>query len=156
MLKKYGALLIALTLDEKGIPKKAEDRFSIAKNIIEKAKEYGIPKENILIDCLVLAAAFEQEYIWETFRAVEMVKKELKVRTILGISNISYGFPNREVLNRTYLSIALSFGLDAAIINPLNKDVMDTIYAFNVLANRDEGGLMYINNYKNQVETNMK
>ena len=102
--KKYGGVVIGLTLED-GIPLKAEERFEIAKKIVNKAAEYGIGKENIIIDCLTLTASAQQKEVKETLRAIKMVKKELGVHTVLGVSNVSFGLPNRPLLNRTFLEI---------------------------------------------------
>lgn len=141
--KKYGAVVIGLTLDENGIPPSAVKRYEIAKRIIETASCYGISKENIIIDCLVLTASAQQKEVMETVKAVAMVKK-LGVHTVLGVSNVSFGLPHRPLLNKTFLAMALSAGLDLPIINPLDKELMDTIAAFNVLYNYDQDAKKYI------------
>lgn len=143
VVKKYGGVVIGLTLDENGIPPLANQRYEIAKKIIETAKSYGISKENIIIDCLVLTASAQQKEVMETIKAVAMVKK-LGVHTVLGVSNVSFGLPNRPLLNKTFLAMAMSAGLDLPIINPLDKDLMDTIAAFNVLYNYDHDAKNYI------------
>lgn len=153
IVKKYGACVIGLTLDEKGIPAKAEERVEIARKIINTAKDYGIAKENILIDCLVLTASAQQKEVIETIKAIKMVKKEFGVMTTLGVSNVSFGLPNRGLLNQTYLVMALTQGLDAPIVNPNDKSITDTINAFRVLANQDKEASNYIKNY---VESNDK
>lgn len=147
LAKKYGACVLGLTMDHKGIPSKAEDRALIAKRIIDKAKEYGIDKKDILIDCLTLTASAQQSEIIETIKALKIIKSYC-VKTVLGVSNISYGLPNRELLNRTFLSLALSAGLDAPIMNPASKEMVDTIYAFKVLSGQDKDSTDYINTYK--------
>ena len=135
IVRKYGGVVIGLTLDE-GIPLKAEERFEIAKKIIKKAEEYGIGKEDIIIDCLTLTASAQQKEVKETLRAMKMVK-ELGVHTVLGVSNVSFGLPNRPLLNRTFLTLAMEAGLDLPIINPLDKELMGTIDAFHVLFYKD-------------------
>lgn len=114
VVKKYGGVVIGLALDENGIPPKAEQRFEIAKKIINKAKEYGIDKKDIIIDCLVLTASAQQKEVMETVKAVSMVKT-LGVHTVLGVSNVSFGLPNRPLLNKTFLAMAMSAGLDLPI-----------------------------------------
>ncbi|MDO4467883.1 MAG: homocysteine S-methyltransferase family protein [Bacillota bacterium] len=143
IVKKYGGVVIGLTIDENGIPPKAEERFAIAKRIINKAQEYGIPKEDIIIDCLVLTASAQQKEVMETVKAVSMVKA-LGVHTVLGVSNVSFGLPNRPLLNKTFLAMAMSAGLDLPIINPMDKELMATIDAFNVLYNYDVDAKNYI------------
>ncbi|MBK5243299.1 homocysteine S-methyltransferase family protein [Clostridium sp.] len=147
IVKKYGGCVIGLTLDDSGIPSKAEDRFKIAQKIVRTAKEYGICKEDIIIDCLVLTASAQQSDVQETIKAVKLVKEKLDVKTILGISNVSFGLPNRALLNRTFLTVALGVGLDASILNPLDKEMVDTISAFNVLWNHDKQSKHYIGRY---------
>lgn len=148
IVKKYGCAVIALTLDEEGIPPKAEDRLNIAQKIVKRAEEYGIKKEDIIIDCLVLTASAQQMEVQETIKALSIVKKELGVKTTLGVSNVSFGLPNRGLLNRTFLTLALGAGLDAPILNPLDKEIMDTIKAYNVLWAYDLNGAEFIENSK--------
>ncbi|MGD9677849.1 MAG: homocysteine S-methyltransferase family protein [Vulcanibacillus sp.] len=147
IVKKYGACVIGLTLDEKGIPARAEERVDIARKIINTAQEYGIPKENILIDCLVLTASAQQEEVIETIKAIRIIKEEFGVMTTLGVSNVSFGLPNRGLLNQTYLIMALTQGLDAPIINPNDNIIIDTINAFRVLVNEDKEANNYIKNF---------
>ena len=147
IVKKYGCLVIALTLDHKGIPKTAEERLLIAERIIEKAKSYGIEKEDIIVDCLVLTASAQQEEVKETIKAVKLVKEKLEVMTTLGISNVSFGLPARGILNRTFLATALAAGLDAPILNPMEDDMINTVAAFNLLWNYDKNGTSYIKRY---------
>ncbi|WP_077860068.1 homocysteine S-methyltransferase family protein [Clostridium sp. BL-8] len=149
LVKKYGASVVGLTLDERGIPAKAEERFEIAKKIINKAVEYGIKKEDVFIDCLVLTVSAQQEEVQETLKAVRMVKEKLGVKTVLGVSNISFGLPNRELINETFLALALANGLDLPIINPNAKGMTRVIDSYNVLYNYDKGAESYINNYAN-------
>lgn len=149
IVKKYGASVIGLTLNEKGIPKTALERFEIAKKIVNKAGEYGIAKEDIYIDCLTLTAAAQQEEVKETLKAISLVKKNLNVKTTLGVSNVSFGLPGRELINKTFLAAALYAGLDLPIIDPLKKDMMDTIMASKVLWNQDKGGSEYLKSYEN-------
>lgn len=148
IVKKYGACVVGLTLDERGIPNSVEERFKIAKKIVDKAKSYGINKENIFIDCLVLTASTQQEEVFQTLKAITLVKKNLGVKTILGVSNISFGLPNRSLINETFLTLALGRGLDLPIINPNSKGMIDVIKAFNVLNNYDKGSREFIEHYK--------
>ena len=148
--KKYGCLIIALTLDEKGIPKTADDRCDIAQRIIEKAKEYGIEKEDIIVDCLVLTASAQQSEVRQTIKAVSLVKERLGVTTALGVSNVSFGLPARNLLNRTFLDVAMAAGLDAPIMNPLEEDMIDSVKAFNVLWNYDKNGKAFIEKYSDR------
>ncbi len=151
--KKYGAAVIGLTMDENGIPAKAEGRLEIARKIINEAKKYGIDKEDIIIDCLALTAASSQPEIKETLKAIGFVKK-LGVKTLLGVSNISFGLPNRPLLNSVYLSLALNSGLDACIIDPLSIQMTETIRAYNVLNNTDVDAEQYIKNLSDKSRDN--
>ena len=146
--KKYGAALVALTLDESGIPPTAEGRFAIAQNIVRTAEQYGIAREELVIDCLVLTASAQQEQVIETLRAVTMVKQGLPgVKTILGVSNVSFGLPQREIVNATFLASAFGAGLDAAIVNPQSERYREVIDAFRVLNNQDHDSLHFVGRY---------
>ena len=117
LAKKYGAAIIALALDEHGLPHTADDRVRIAENIVRSAVEKGIAKEDIFVDCLVMTAGIGIHGCLETLKAIPMVKKKLGVKTILGISNVSHGMPERAKLNALYFQLAVAYGLDAAIID---------------------------------------
>ncbi len=148
VVKKYGAAVVALTLDENGIPNKAEERFAIAERILERALEYGIPREDVIVDCLTLTASAQQKEVAETLKAVRMVKERLGLKTALGVSNISFGLPLRPVVNRTFLTMAMECGLDLPIINPNSEDMMSSVFAFHVLHNIDENAEAFIERYK--------
>ncbi len=150
--KKYGACVIGLTLDENGIPETAEGRFEIAKKIVTAAEEIGIPKKNIIIDCLVLTASAQQKLVQETLKAVRLVKEKLSVKTMLGVSNVSFGLPNRGLLNKTMLALALAHGLDAAIMNPGDEAMTEIIDSFRVLMNYDEEAKDYIEKNRDRVQ----
>ena len=143
IVKKYGGVVIGLTLED-GIPLLAEERLAIAEKIVQKAQNYGIPKEDIIIDCLTLTASAQQKEVQETLKALRLVKEKLGVHTVLGVSNVSFGLPNRPLLNRTFLTLAMQAGLDLPIINPLDQQLMDTIAAYNVLYNFDKDSQHYI------------
>lgn len=144
LVKRYGAAVIGLTLDENGLPQTAEQRLQIARRIMEAALALGIPKEDIYIDCLTLTVSAQQEQARETLAAIRLVKERLGLKCVLGVSNISFGLPNRELINQTFLSMALQAGLDLAIVNPNIKSVTDTVAAARVLLNNDEGSAEYI------------
>lgn len=144
--KKYGAMLVCLTLDEEGIAETAEARVKIAEKIILEAKKYGIPEERLLIDCLVLTVSAQQSQVMETIKAIEILKSKYRVNFTLGISNVSYGMPNRPLLTRTFLSLAMASGLNSAIMDPLDAHLQNTILSMNVLLNKDVGGEEYIEN----------
>lgn len=151
IVKKYGACIIGLTIDENGIPIKAEDRLVIAQKIIRTAYEYGIPREDIIIDCLALTASAAQEEVKETIKAISLIKEKLGVKTAIGISNVSFGLPNRDLLNSVFLSATLCSGLDLPILDPLSPKIQDTINSFNVLWNYDKQSTKYINTYSSSV-----
>ena len=140
----YGAALLGLTLDRKGIPSSAEDRLVIAKRIVETAESYGISRNDIYIDGLTLTAGASQALVPETLRLIRMVKQELGVRTILGVSNVSHGLPLRPILNTAFLMMAMEAGLDAAIINPFQPDLALFSAAANVLTGRDVNSQRFI------------
>jgi 5-methyltetrahydrofolate--homocysteine methyltransferase len=148
--KKYGAVVLCLTMDEAGIPDTWEKRVEIAKRIIKNAEDYGIPKKNLIIDCLTLTASAQQEGVRETLKAVRAVIDEFGISTALGVSNISYGLPGRELLNRTFLGLALEAGLRSPIINTADKGMQDTIAAFRALWGLDSQCMEYANQYKEQ------
>ena len=147
LVKKYGAAVIGLTLDQNGIPSDAQSRYQIAERIVKKAEEYGIPREDIYIDCLTLTASVQQAEVVETLKAMQLVKQKLGVKTVLGVSNISFGLPARELINKTFLTLALAHGLDLPIINPNITAMTEAIDAFNVLYNHDIGAAKYIQKY---------
>ena len=147
LVKKYGAAVVGLTLDKNGIPPKAEDRFAIARRILERALSCGIPKENVFIDCLTLTASAEQAAVRETLKALRMVKEELGLKTVLGVSNISFGLPNRELVNQTFLTLALAHGLDLPIINPNVAAMTGAVRAYHLLYNFDRNAQEFIAAY---------
>lgn len=147
LVKKYGAAVVGLTLDKDGIPKKAKDRFAIAKKIVDRAAEFGIPREDVYIDCLTLTASAEQEGVVETLKAVNMVKTELGLKTVLGVSNISFGLPNRVLVNHIFLTMALENGLDLPIINPNIEEMTGAVRAFKLLKGYDKNSVDFIGHY---------
>ena len=151
LCKKYGAAVVGLAIDERGIQPKAEDRVAMARRIKKAALEAGIPQEDIYIDCLTLTASAQQEDVLATVQALHTCKTELGVRTILGVSNISFGLPCRPYLNTTFLTMAMYAGLDLAIMNPSSEEMMAAVYAYNVLTNRDKQSGRYIARYADQV-----
>lgn len=149
IVKKYGAAVVGLALDENGIPKTAEGRFAIAEKIMNRALDIGIPKQDIFIDCLTLTASAEQAGVMETVKALNRVKNELGLKTVLGVSNISFGLPNRELINSSFLQICLSHGLDLPIINPNIPAMTGAVRAYKLLANIDENAAQFIAAYNN-------
>ena len=155
LCKKYGAAIVGLAIDERGILPAAEDRVAIARRITEAALAVGIPREDIYIDCLTLTASAQQKDVLATVQALEACKKELGVRTILGVSNISFGLPCRPYLNTTFLTMAMYAGLDLAIMNPSSEEMMAAVYAYNVLTNRDQQSTKYIERYADRVPASL-
>ncbi|MDF3000818.1 MAG: homocysteine methyltransferase [Bacillota bacterium] len=153
IVKKYGACVIALTLDEKGLPKDTEERLAIAERIIKTAEVYGIGRERILVDCLTLTVSAQQNAGRDTLEAIRRVKREFGVKTTLGASNVSFGLPERKLLNRTFLAMALEAGLDAPITDPLVPEYIDTIHAFEALSCKDIESKDYIRLYGGQPDS---
>lgn len=149
LVKKYGAAVVALTLDENGIPKTAKERTQIAKRIQKKALSLGIKKEDIIFDCLTLTVSAEPDAVFETLNAMKYIKEEMGHKTILGVSNISFGLPNRELVNQNFLTSALCFGLDLPIINPNIPSMMGAVHTFKLLKNFDKNGENFISQYGN-------
>lgn len=149
LVKKYGASVVGLTLDKGGIPKTADGRFAIAEKILKRATDYGIPKEDVFIDCLTLTASAEQDGVMETLNALNRVKNELGLRTVLGVSNISFGLPNRELITRTFLTMALHSGLDLPIINPNVDSIIGAVRAYRLLSGTDRNSAEFISIYAN-------
>lgn len=154
LCKKYGAAVVGLTLDEQGIPTSAEGRFAIAQKIVKAATKIGIPKEDIYIDCLTLTASAQQEGAAQTLEALSRCKRELGVRTVLGVSNISFGLPCRGYLNTTFLTMAMAAGLDLAIMNPNTPEMMAAVRAYRVLTSQDKQSADYVAAYADvQIQT---
>jgi 5-methyltetrahydrofolate--homocysteine methyltransferase len=147
VVKHYGCAVVGLTLDENGIPPTAEERFAIAERIVRTAESYGIPREDVFIDCLVMAAATNQSEVVEILRAITMCKERLGVRTVLGVSNVSFGLPLREVVNATFLSAAFAAGLDMPILNPNSARYREAVDSWRVLCGQDEGARHYVEEY---------
>ena len=131
--KRYGAVVLGLTMDDNGIPQTAEERFAIAERILENAGKHGIAKHRVMMDTLTLTCSAQQPLIKETLRALRMVTERLGLKTALGVSNVSFGMPNREPINSTFLVMALENGLTMPIINPCNATMTNAILAFNAL-----------------------
>jgi 5-methyltetrahydrofolate--homocysteine methyltransferase len=149
IVKKYGGVLVALALDEQGIPPTAEGRLAVARKIVETAEAHGIPRKNIIVDTLTLTVSSQQKEAMETVRAIPLVKEGLGVKTILGVSNISFGLPQRELVNSVFFAAALNAGLDACIINPLSAQMMSVWRSYRALSGHDENCLSYIDAYSN-------
>ena len=144
IVKKYGASVVGLCLDEHGIPPTAEGRLAIARRILDAARGYGIPAEDVWIDCLTLTVSAQQGQARETLDAVRRVREELGLPVVLGVSNISFGLPNRAAVTRSFLTQALAAGLTLPILNPNQREMMDAVAAFQVLSGEDAGCRGYI------------
>lgn len=151
LVKKYGAAVVGLTLDGNGVPKTAEERFKIAEKILTKIREYGIPDEDLWIDCLTLTVSAQQEQAANTLNALRRVKNELGLKTLLGVSNISFGMPNRGLVTSTFLAEALAAGLDMPIINPNLTELMNVVHAHRVLSGEDSESKKYIELFAGQI-----
>ena len=152
VVARYGCTVVGLTLDENDIPPTAEERLAIAERIVAAAESYGIPREDVAIDCLVMAAATNQDEVREILRAVALVKERLGVRTVLGVSNVSFGLPARPLVNSTFLAAAFGAGLDMPILNPLNARYRDTVATFRILNGQDAGCRAFLEAYANTAD----
>ena len=146
LVKKYGGVLVCLTLDEKGIPETVEGRIDVAKRIIERAEEYGITKENLVFDPLCMTVSTNKDNAKITLECIEKLTNELDVKTVLGVSNVSFGLPNRELLNSTFFTLAMQKGLGAGIINPKSDAMMNAYYSYCALNGLDDNFEQYIAN----------
>lgn len=150
LIKKYGGVVVGLTLDEDGIPATAEGRVKVAGKIIEEAKKYGIDKKDIVIDVLCMTISSEPTGAITTLEALRQVREKYGVCTVLGVSNISFGLPYRPAVNSNFYTMAMQSGLSAGIINPLSEDMMRSYYSFCALMNYDENCEKYIEQYGSQ------
>ncbi|MEE1049783.1 MAG: dihydropteroate synthase, partial [Clostridia bacterium] len=144
LVRKYGGVVVALTLDERGIPKTAEGRFEIAQKILATAEKYGIEKKNIIFDTLAMTISADNSSAIATLNSLNRIKRELGCHTSLGVSNVSFGLPNRDAINGTFFALALENGLSAAIMNPYSADMMKTYYTYKALKGLDENCGEYI------------
>lgn len=144
VVKKYGACVVGLTMDDTGLPDSWQKRVEIAERILNKAISYGIARENVWIDCLTMTVSAQQSQAYHTLKAVREVTEKLGLKTVLGVSNISFGLPNRPLMTQIFLTEAMQAGLKLPIINPNSKEVMDAVCAHRVLANDDIGSNQYI------------
>ncbi len=149
LVKKYGAAVVGLTLNKEGIPRTAQARVDIARRILDRALALGIRREDVCIDCLTLTVSAEQEGASQTLEALERVKKELGLKTVLGVSNISFGLPARPLVNQNFLTMAMTKGLDLPIINPNLEAMMAAVRCYHLLMNIDTDAREYIAAYAN-------
>lgn len=144
VIKHYGAAVVGLTLDEKGIPETAAGRLKIAEKILSCTRAVNIKDEDVIIDCLTLAVSAKPDAAQVTLKAVELVKNDLKIKTVLGVSNVSFGLPERSVINRYFLALAMEKGLDMAIMNPGDSDMIDAVATIDLLKGADKNAENYI------------
>lgn len=144
LAKKYGSVVVCLCLDENGIPETAQGRIAVAEKIIKTAKEYGIDKKDLIVDALTMTISTDKNNAKETLKAVKYIRETLGVNTVLGVSNISFGLPQRDVINTAFFTLALQSGLSAGIINPKSSSMMNAYYSFNALSGLDDNCTEYI------------
>lgn len=144
LAKKYGGVVVCLTLDEAGIPETAQGRLAVARKMVETAAQYGIAKKDLLIDVLTMTVSTGQDAAKVTLEALRLIRQELGVHTVLGVSNVSFGLPQREVVNAAFYTLALHSGLDAAILNPNSTGMMNAYAVYRALMGLDAGCAAYI------------
>lgn len=147
IVKKYGAAVVGLTMDERGIPRTAKEREQIAQKIIQTCESYGIAQEDVYIDCLTLTVSAEQAQTAETLNALRHIKEKYRVKTVLGVSNISFGLPNRQIINTAFLTAAMFAGLDCPILNPNVPENMQAVAAYRALSGEDKNCTAYTEKY---------
>jgi len=147
LAKKYGAAVILLPIDERGVPETAEERLKIAERLLAAALKAGLTRKDLLLDGLVLTVGTSQRRILETIETIRLGKKRLGLNSVLGVSNVSFGLPRRTMINTSFLSMAIAGGLDAGILNPLSEEIARTLSAGSVLVNRDRNAVHYIERY---------
>ena len=155
LVRKYGGVVVGLVLDESGIPETADGRIAVAKKIYEAADRYGVPREDVVIDGLAMTISSDTKGALVTLETLRRVRDELHGHTILGVSNISFGLPQRAIINAHFLTMALQMGLSCAIMNPGNEDMMCAYRAFLALSDMDPQCMGYINAYANAQRTSV-
>lgn len=152
VVRKYGAAVVGLTVSDKGVPHTVEERVALARKIVSAAKKHGIPEQDVFIDCLTLTVGAEQEQAMMTLKALSAVKEEFDCKTVLGVSNVSFGLPARKIVNTAFLTMAMYAGLDLPILNPNVAENMQAVDAFNVLSGHDASCAAYAVKYADYVE----
>ncbi|MHB1007287.1 MAG: dihydropteroate synthase [Chloroflexota bacterium] len=148
LVREYGAAVIGLCMDDSGIPTEVDERVAIASRIVEAAAKYGIPKEDIIIDCLAMTVSADHTAARTTLAAIRRVTNDLGVNTVLGASNISYGLPDRVGINSIFLGMAVGVGLSSAIVDPTVPEIPKALATADLLAGRDEYAMRYIMHYR--------
>ena len=156
LVKKYNVPVVAISNDDTGISEDPEIRFKVAKKIVERASDFGIPANDIIVDPLVMPIGAMPTAGKQVFELVKKLKEELKVNTTCGASNISFGLPNRHSINSTFLPMAIASGMSSAIMNPTNQEELNAIYAANLLMNRDKNGANWIKINRNTIQKNIE
>ena len=152
MVKKYGAAVIGISNDDNGISEDINVRYEVAKKIVERASDHGIPKEDVVIDPLVMPVGAINQAGKQVLELVRRLREELKVNTTCGASNLSFGLPNRHGLNATFLPMAISSGMPCAITNPMDKEIMQAVRGANVIIGQDPECNEWIKNYREPTE----
>ncbi len=152
LVRKYGAAVVGLTMDKGGIPQSAGERLELARRIVQTALSYGIPKRDVLIDCLTLTISAQQDQAMETLKAVRAVHEQMGLHCVLGVSNISFGLPQRGHVTVSFLTQAMACGLDLPIVNPNQREVMDAVAAFRAISGEDADCGSYIARFAQQAE----
>ena len=152
LVRKYGAAVVGLTMDKGGIPQSAGERLELARRIVQTALSYGIPKRDVLIDCLTLTISAQQDQAMETLKAVRAVHEQMGLHCVLGVSNISFGLPQRGHVTVSFLTQAMACGLDLPIVNPNQREVMDAVAAFRAISGEDADCGSYIARFARQAE----
>lgn len=147
IVKKYGAAVVGLTMDKRGIPETAKARIAIAERIVKAAESYGIPREDVLIDALTLTISAQQRQAAETLKAVRYIREKMGLHCVLGVSNISFGLPERIHITASFLTQAMCCGLDFPIVNPNQKEIMDMVFSYRALSGEDVDSAAYIERF---------
>jgi len=150
LVKKYGAAVVALCLDDNGIPETVQGRVTIAEKIIACAAEYGIPQKDIIVDALTMTISTGADNARITLDTVEYLRRRMGVHTVLGVSNVSFGLPGRENVNAAFFSLAMKAGLSAGIVNPMNKAIMDAVYVYQAINGADDNCARFIARFISQ------
>ncbi|MBN2043550.1 MAG: dihydropteroate synthase [Anaerolineales bacterium] len=148
LVKEYGAAVIGVITDDSGIPATPQDRLATARKLIERAADYGIPAEDVVIDALALTVGADHNAARVTLDSLRLIRKELGVNLNLGASNVSFGLPDRAVINTAYLSLAIANGLTTAITDPTKEDIQTTLLACDLLMGRDEYAMRWIKAFR--------
>jgi 5-methyltetrahydrofolate--homocysteine methyltransferase len=153
LAKRYGAAVIGVITDESGVPATPEERLRVAEKLVKRAGDYGVPAEDIVIDCLALTVGADHKAGQVTLNSMSLVRKELGVNLSLGASNVSFGLPDRKIINVAYLALAVACGLTTAITDPTVPEIQTTLLACDLLMGRDEYAVQWIRSYRKRAKT---